>query len=380
MPDKSLRNKVAVVGVGNTDFGRLPGQSPYDLGLWALKRAMDDAGLKKSDLDGVIVSRIPDYQRFCEIAGINPRFALVTPGQGRMSGNSIEIAAMAIASGLCKTVALVYGNNGRSAGAKYGGEGDTYGSGGAGMWFPYGMTSPGAVHAMMMRRHMAEYGTTSRQLAEVAVTFREHAALTPWAVMRDRISIEEHMHSRYICEPLHLFDYCLINDGGVALILQAADRAKDGPNKPVYIRGFSAATRLADSTYPAPDYWYEPMSKVAKDVYDMAGVTHQDLDGLMIYDNFSPTVLFSLEGFGFCPRGESGRFVEGGRLGLRGEFPSNTSGGHMSESYMQGWALNVEAVRQLRGQCGDRQIAGAKTIQYMCASPLITSIIYGSEA
>jgi len=165
----------------------------------------------------------------------------------------------------------------------------------------------------------------------------------------------------------------------VALILTTADHARDCRQPPVYVRGFSSATRLADSSFPDGDYWYEPMSQVARDVYEMAGVSHNDLDGLMIYDNFSPTVLFSLEGFGFCPRGESGRFVEGGRLALGGEFPSNTSGGHMSESYMQGWALNAEAVRQLRGQCGERQIPGAKLIQYMCAAPLVTSIIYGAE-
>lgn len=379
MPDQALRNKVAVIGVGNTTFGRLPGNSAYDLGIWALKEALADAGLSKGDLDGVIVNRIPDYQRFCEMMGISPRFTLVTPGQGRMSGNSIEIAALAIANGLAKTIALVYGNNGRSAGDQYGGESDRYGSGGAGLWFPYGMTSPGAVHAMMFQRHMAEYGTTSRQLAEIGVTFRNHAALTPWAVMRERITVEQHQSSKFIAEPLRLFDYCLINDGGVAMILTSAERAADAKQKPVYVRGFSSATRLADSTYPPPDYWYEPMAAAAKDVYAMAGVAHEDLDGLMIYDNFSPTVLFSLEGFGFCPRGESGRFVEGGRLGLGGEFPSNTSGGHMSESYMQGWALNVEAVRQLRGGCGERQIRGAKLIQYMCAAPLVTSIIYGNE-
>jgi acetyl-CoA acetyltransferase len=290
MPERSLRNKVAVVGVGSTDFGRLPGYSPYDLGLWAFKNALNDSGLQKSQIDGVIVNRIPDYQRFCEIAGINPRFALVTPGQGRMSGNSIQIAVAALAAGLCKTIALVYGNNGRSAGARYGGDSDTYGSGGAGMWFPYGMTSPGAVHAMMMQRHMAQFGTTPRQLAEIAVTFRSHAALTPWAVMRDRITVEEHMHSRYICEPLHLFDYCLINDGGVALILTTADHARDCQQPPVYVRGFSSATRLADSSFPDGDYWYEPMSQVARDVYEMAGVSHNDLDGLMIYDNFSASV------------------------------------------------------------------------------------------
>ena len=121
------------------------------------------------------------------------------------------------------------------------------------------------------------------------------------------------------------------------------------------------------------------MQSVARQTYPMAGVTHDDLDGLMIYDNFSPTVLFTLEGFGFCRQGEGGPFVEDGRLELGGEFPSNTDGGHLSNSYMQGWALNVEAVRQLRGECGERQIKDAKLIQYMCAAPLVTSIIYGTD-
>ena len=154
MPDKKLRNRTAVIGVGTTPFGRLPGEDPYDLGAWALREALDDCGLTAADIDGVIVNRIPDYQRFSEAFGLNPRFALSTPGQGRMSGVSIQIAALAIASGMATTVALVYGNDGRSAGDKYGGDNDRYGSGGAGQFFPYGMTSPGAVHAMMFARHM----------------------------------------------------------------------------------------------------------------------------------------------------------------------------------------------------------------------------------
>jgi acetyl-CoA acetyltransferase len=379
MPSKELRNRVAVVGVGNTPFGRLPGHSAYDLGVWAFKEALADAGLRPADIDGLIVNRIPDYQRFGETVGIDPGFAAITPGQGRMSGASIETAVAAIHAGLCTTVALVYGNNGRSAGAKYGGDTDGYGSGGAGQWFPYGMTSPGAVHGMMFRRHMHRYGTTTRQLAEVGVAFREHASLNPAAVMREPITIEQHQASKFIVDPLRLFDYCLINDGGVCLILTSAERARDRPRPPVYVRGFSQATRLKDSTFPDEEFWYEPLSKAAREVYEMAGVTREDLDALMIYDNFSPTVLFSLEGFGFCGRGESGPFVEGGTLSLGGRLPSNTSGGHMSESYMQGWALNVEAVRQLRGECGLRQVKDARLVQYMCAAPLVTSIIYGRD-
>lgn len=318
---KAHRGRVAVVGVGSTRLGKLLGYDSYELGVWALKEALSDAGLGIRDIDGLIVARIADYQRFGEMLGMNPRYAAIVPGQGRMSGAAIEQAVMAIEFGLADTVALVYGNNGRTAGDQYGGDTDRYGSGGAGQWFPWGMTSPGAVHALMFQRHAHLYGTTAEQLGTIPVTFRDHAALNPAAVMRDRISLADYLASRYVCEPLHVFDYCLINDGGVVLILTRADRAKDARKKPVYIRGFAQATALANSTMPAEDFWYAPMQAVAKQAYDMAGVGPADFDALMIYDNFSPTVLFSLEGFGFCNVGESGAWIQGNRLGLGGEYP-----------------------------------------------------------
>jgi acetyl-CoA acetyltransferase len=379
MPDKSLRNRVAVAGVGRTTWGKLPGNSPEDLGIWALDAALEDCGLERADIDGLIVSRIPDYQIFCEMTQIRPRFVNVTPGQGRMSGATIQMAALAIAAGMCETVALVYGNNGRSAGAKYGGTGDRYGGAGGGAWFPYGMTSPGAAHAMMFARHRHLYGTTADQLAHVALTFRDHAALNPGAVMRERITLEDYHASRFIVDPLHVFDYCLINDGGVALILTTAERARDLRKKPVYIRGFAQATQLPGSDIPPEDFWHGAMGRVSAEVEAMSGTGKADLSAAMIYDNFSPTVLFSLEGFGFCPVGESGAYVADGNLRLGGALPTNTSGGHLSESYMQGWALNLEAVLQIRGECDARQVAGADLIQYVCAAPIVTSIIYGSD-
>lgn len=379
MVDPNLAGKIAVAGVGTTAFGKLPDYDDYDLGVWALREALEDCGLSMGDLDGLIVNRIADYQRFGEIVGINPRFVTTTPGQGRMSGLCIEMAVMALATGMATHVALVYGNNGRSAGDRYGGPSDPYGSGGAGFWFPSGMTSPGAFHAMMFQRHCELYGTNSRHLAEVAVTFRRHASLNPQAVMRETFTEAEYLAARFIAEPLRLLDYCLINDGGVAMILTTAERARDLRKPPVYLRGFSQATQLTNSTFPPDDFWHAPMKLVAKDIYPMAGLEPGDMDALMIYDNFTPTVLFSLEGFGFCPVGESGRWAGDGRLALGGEFPTNTSGGHLSESYMQGWALNVEAVRQLRGECGERQVEGARHIQYMAASPIVTSVIYGKE-
>lgn len=375
--NQAMSGKVAVVGVGTTRYGKLPEYDAYDLGVWALKSALEDSGLAFEDIDGLIINRIADYQRFGEITGMNPRYTSITPGQGRFSGICIQTAVAVIAAGLASAVALVYGNNGRSAGDAYGGASDAYGSGGAGLWFPYGMTSPGAFHALMMRRHMDEYGTTTDQLGTIAATFRRHASLNPDAVMRTPFTLEEYRAARYICEPLRLLDYCLINDGGVAMILTSAERARNLRKRPVYVRGFGQASALAGSSFPPEDYWRAPMRKVAEDVYGMAGARPQDMDALMIYDNFTPTVLFSLEGFGFCPVGESGPWVAEGRLSLEDEFPTNTSGGHLSESYMQGWALNVEAVRQVRGECGARQVKGAELVQYMTAAPVITSIIYG---
>jgi acetyl-CoA acetyltransferase len=373
------RAAAAIVGVGHTRYGRLPEFDAYELGLWALKEAVADCGITFADIDGLIVNRIPDYQRFCEIAGIDPDYVNVTPGQGRFSGIDIETAAALIRDGLASTVALVYGNNGRSAGDRYGGANDTYGSGGAGNWFPYGMTSPGAFHALMTRRHMELYGTTPDQLGTVSKTFREHAALNPAAVMRTPFTLAEYHASRWICEPLHLLDYCLINDGGVALILTAADRARDLRQPPVYLRGYGMATVLAGSTFPPDDFWRGAMRKASSKAFTAAGVTPSDISTLMIYDNFTPTVLFSLEGHGYCDEGESGAFVAEGHLALGGRYPANTSGGHLSESYMQGWALNLEAVRQVRGECGARQVKDCQFAHYMAAAPVVTSIIYGKE-
>jgi len=379
VPALPQSSPVAVVGVGHTRYGKLPEYDPYELGLWALKQALADAGLAFADIDGLIVNRIADYQRLCEIAGIDPSYVSITPGQGRFSGICIETASALIRDGLADTVALVYGNNGRSGGDRYGGAGDTYGSGGGGQWFPYGMTSPGAFHALMARRHMELYGTTADQLGTVARTIRAHAALNPAAVMREPFTLADYHASRFICEPLHLLDYCLINDGGVALVLTSGERARDLAQKPVYLRGYGMATALAASSFPPDDFWRAPMRKAGAASFRRAGIAHADVSALMIYDNFTPTVLFSLEGYGYCAPGESGPFAAAGHLALGGRYPTNTSGGHLSESYMQGWALNVEAVRQVRGACGARQVADCAFAHYMATAPVVTSIIYGRD-
>jgi acetyl-CoA acetyltransferase len=369
---RPLKDRVAVVGVGNTRYGSFPETDDYGLGAQAFRSALEDAGLDKSRIDGLLVCRVPYYARMGEVLGISPRWTIPLPGHGRMSAMGIIEAMVALQAGLASHVALIYTNIGRSRRVNYGGDESPN------VWDPWGFTSPGAAHALMFRRHMALYGTTTRQLAEVSVAFRKHAALNPDAVMRNPITIEDHEHARPIVLPLRLLDYCLINDGAVCMILTTTERARDLRKPPVLISGVGARESYEHASIPnfQLDFWYEAVQAVAEEAYGMAGVGPGDVDALMCYDNFSPTVLFSLEGLGFCPRGEGGRFVEGGTLQLGGRLPTNTDGGHLSNSYMQGWALNVEAVRQVRGECGARQVPDCEVVQFVAATPCSRSIIY----
>ena len=367
-----LKDQAAVIGVGNTRYGSFPETDDYGLGAQAFRNAVEDCGIDKSQIDGLLVCRIPYYARMGEILGIDPRWTIPLPPHGRMSAMGIIEAAVALATGRARYVALIYANIGRSRRVNYGGEESPN------VWDPWGFTSPGAAHAMMFRRHMALYGTTTRQLAEVSVAFRHHAQLNPDAVMKQPMTIEDHENARPIVEPLRLLDYCLINDGAVCMILTTADRAKDFKKPPVMISGMGGHEAFKRSSIPNfdMDFWHDEVRFAGNESYEMAGIERDDVDALMCYDNFSPTVLFSLEGLGFCGKGESGEFVEGGTLKLGGKLPTNTDGGHLSNSYMQGWALNVEAVRQLRGECGDRQVPDCKVVQFVAATPCTRSIIY----
>lgn len=370
---QELSNRVAVIGVGNTRYGAFPELDEYGLAAQAFRDAVADCGIAKNKIDGLVVCRIPYYARMGEVLGLDPRWTLTLPPHGRMSGIGIIEAATALAAGHCNHVALLYANIGRSRRVNYGGDESP------GTWDPWGMTSPGAAHAMMFRRHMELYGTTTRQLAEVSVAIRHHACLNPDAVMTKPITIEDHEAARPIVLPLRLLDYCLINDGAVCLILTLSERARDFAKPPVLVSGFGARETYRGSSISNFDlnFWYDALRDAGEQAYGMAGVSHGDVDALMAYDNFSPTVLFSLEGLGFCPQGEAGRFVEGGALRLGGgRLPTNTDGGHLSNSYMQGWALNVEAVRQLRGECGARQVPDCEVVQYVQATPCTRTIVY----
>src|SRR6202041_3542129 len=230
MPEfNNLRNRVAVAGVGTTAYGSFPETDEYGLAAEAFRNALDDCKLDKSKIDGLLTCRIPSYSRVGEILGLEPRWTITLPGHGRMSGIGLIEATIALATGQANYVALLYANIGPSRRVFYGGDESP------GTWDPWGMTSPGAAHALMFRRHMELYGTTTRKLAEVPVAIRYHACLSPDAVMRNPITIEDHESARHIVAPLRLLDYCLINDGAVCIILTSAERARDFRKPPVLI-------------------------------------------------------------------------------------------------------------------------------------------------
>ena len=371
---------VAVVGVGDMDYGKLyqerdlPGpRDPYAMAAEAFKNALDDAGLQKDDIDGVLCVRdIKKYEYFCYKVGIEkPRLVNGLESSGRQSGVALQYAAMAIAAGMVHTVAIVYANYGRTAAFDYGGDGD----GGDPFGILHGMTSPGAQVAAMYRRYCHEFGANENSLAKLAVSNRYHASLHEHSVMKKPLSEDEYAQARYITEPLRLYDYCLINDGAVCIILSTTARAKNLRKPVVEMIATSACGDMA-SSYMKEDFFYEGVRTVAQDLYAVAGVKAEDMDSIQIYDNFTPTMMFTMEGIGLCDRGGAGDYIN--RVGITlGHCPRpiNTAN-HTSETYMQGFNHQVECVRQLRGECGDRQIPDHRLSMYICAAPIISGHIF----
>ena len=357
----SLRNKAAIVGVGATAQGKLPGSTPVSLASDAFKRALDDAGLRKDQIDGLLTmpgTTSPEgslnFLRMGETLGIDPRYTGSMTMGGGTCGALIQNAVMAIESGLAETVACVFADTARTGNYRFG-----RASGWGDSWGIWGMFGAAANSATAASRHMALYGTTSRHLGNVAVACRKHASLNPNAVMREPFTIEEHQASRWVVEPFHLLDCCLISDGGVCVIVTSAERARDLKQKPVLISGMGQA--YTTQNMEREDWWYVPHQKEALGrAFAMAGLGPKDIDVAQLYDNFTMSVILWLEHAGFCGVGEGGPFTEGGRIELGGQLPVNTAGGNLSESYMEGWLHVVEGVRQIRGECGPRQVPGAE--------------------
>ena len=389
MANFDLKDRSAIVGAGNSQFGRRLMRSPIDLACDAIANALDDAGLARPDLDGMIVSfGSPigvDGDTLAQVLGLRLRTYNQTWAHGRFTASCIQWAAMIVNAGLANAVACLAAVS--FSGLRrpmMGGSGDREGAreagGGHGEDPVYGMTSPGAGAALVARRYFERYGSNSRELAAVPVAFRKHASMNPGAIMRDVFDVDDHQQSRFVCEPLHLLDYCLINDGASCVIVTTAERARDCKNPPVYISGMQGLPGGHDEfiwAYPGLGVAQQPTFEYKTElqpVYKMAGVTPKDVDALFTYDAFSILAWIALERWGFCKPGEAAGFTQNGRVELGGELPLNTNGGLLSEGHIMGWNHQVEIVRQLRGDCGSRQIQNVETIQW--ANAYGDSLIY----
>ncbi|MDE2394881.1 MAG: thiolase family protein [Burkholderiales bacterium] len=361
-----LRDKSCITGVGETAYVRGSSKNAFELQIEASLKAARDAGLEPREIDGVIpigiVSGTADD--FIENFGISDlRFSAVVPHGGASPVMALQCAAAAVASGACNHVLITFGRNVTAASNKAGARIHTmpqfhYVTE---FEYPMGAIAPAQLYAPMARRHMELYGTTVEQLGEVAVACREHALLNDNAVMKKPITLEDHRNSRMIADPFRLLDCSLESDGGAAVIVSGAAQAADRRHRRVFIAGVAEGhPDSPGSITQRPDMTSLGIAKAAPRAFRMAGVTPADIQVAEIYDCFTYAVIRQLEDMGFCAKGEGGPFVEGGRLRLGGALPTNTHGGLLSQAHV--WGLNhvVELVRQLRGDAGRAQVAGAE--------------------
>ena len=362
----SLHRKGAITGIGETAYSKASPKTAFDLQIEASLSAIRDAGLYPKEIDGIIPIGITGApaEAFVTNFGIpDLRFSVLAPLGGASPIAAVQCAIAAIAGGLCNHVLIPAGRN-VSSGARAGVRIHQMPQFHLVTEFelPQGAVAPAQLYAPMARRHMELYGTTSRQLGEIAVTVRSHALLNGNAVMTKPITIEDHQASRMIADPFRLLDCSLESDGGAALVVSAAERARDMPQPCVEVLGIAEGHPDSPSSITQrPDMTRLGMAKAAPIAFRMAGVSHDEIDVAEIYDCFTWVVLCQLEDMGFCKKGEGGPFVEDGKLRLGGSLPTNTHGGLLSQAHMLGMNHVVELVRQLRGQGGRAQVQGALT-------------------
>lgn len=355
------RGHVAIAGAAESDLGKVaPGLSPLDLMAQATGRALDDCGLALDEVDGLFAttsqSRMPTLA-LAEYLGIRPRYHDATNMGGASFMSMVAHAQAAIQAGLCTVAVIAYGSTQRSLGRANVAAPDPnpYEA-------PYRPLYTASSYALAAARHMHQYGTTRRQLAEIAVAARQWALRNPAAWEKKPLAIDDVLASPMVSEPLSLRDCCLVTDGGGALVLTRADRARDLRRPPAYVLGLGES--LSHYNISAmPDLTTTAAVQSGDQAYRMAGLAPKDIDVLQLYDAFTITTLLFLEDLGFCPKGEGGSYVENGRIAPGGERPVNTSGGGLSYCHpgMYGIFALIEAVRQLRGDCGARQIADCHT-------------------
>jgi acetyl-CoA acetyltransferase len=357
-------SRVALVGAALSDIGRVDTKTPFDLHHQAASRAIADAGLIKSDIDGFGSSGMGLLApvEIAEYLGLRPTWADGTGVGGSTWEFMVEHATAAILAGHVETVVLVYGSTARadlkarrrSANLSFGARGPVQ------FDAPFGHSLI-SKYAMAAQRHMYEFGTTIEQLAEIAVSTRYNASLNPEAYYQDPITIDDVQSARMIADPLTKLHCCIRSDGGGAVVLTSEERARDLSKVPVWVLGTGEATSHTTMS-EWEDFTESPAARSGQLAFERAGVRPEDIDICEIYDAFTPMVLLSLEGLGFCKKGEGGSFVEDGKLRVGGELPTNTDGGGLSHCHpgMRGMFLLVEAVRQLRGEAAGRQVEGAR--------------------
>ncbi|MBW2289861.1 MAG: transporter [Deltaproteobacteria bacterium] len=368
----ALQGKACIVGIGNTPYRRGtdgPVDTSLRIELEACEAAIADAGLRPSDIDGIL----PFYGlSIAEVLAVNLgvedlKYQATSHVGGAGPGASLANAAMAVEAGLASHVLIPggwYGFSGRRVRQIIVQDPHTM-SGGMNardFYFPFGLTAPVQWFSFVARWHMNEFGTKPEQLGAVAVAQRKHAQLNPNALMNGKpLSMQDYLASPMISDPYRLFDCSLEADGGAAFVVTSLERARDLPQKPVKLLGVAQGQPYpADDLVGREDVFQLGQTSAAPRAFEMAGITPQDVDFAEIYDPFTFQVIQQLEEMGFCKRGEGGPFVEGGRIELGGELPVNTHGGLLSEAHVLGMNHYIEAVRQLRGEAGERQVENAE--------------------
>ncbi len=361
---RDLTGKIALAGVYEHPTRWAPDKTELQIMAECARGALDDCGLTLDDVDGLFSAGIAmgpmGVVSLAEYLDLKPNYIDGTNIGGSSFVAHVNHAAAAIHAGLCEVGLILYGSTAASNSLAIGtGMGGAARDAAGSFVSPYGMTTVGS-YALVAQRHMHEYGTTPEQLAEIAVTMRKHASLNPDAKMRKLITIEDVLSSRVISEPLHLLDCCIISDGGGALVVTSAERARDLAKPPVLIQGCGEA--VCHREIGSPDLLTIAARQSADNAFAMSGLGRDDVDLCTLYDSFTITALVTLENLGFCKPGEGGAFVEGGRIGLGGALPVNPDGGGLSSNHpgMRGIFLVIEAVRQLRGECEGRQVEAAE--------------------
>ncbi len=358
-----LSGKVVVAGIGHTAFGKHPGRGTVSLNVEAIRKALADAGVDKRQVDGLMVKaptskfEMMYAQKLAEALGLQPRIGGVYDHGGASNISMISYATMAIEAGQCEIAVVSLADN-PATGTRQAYE-KSYGDDGSGL---YGWFGTPAGYAMVAQRHMAQYGTTSDQLGAIALACRRHGAANPHAQLRKPLTLEQYRASRMIVEPLRRDDCCLVSDGAAAVVLMSAKKAAElKVARPVPVLGFGQGQTSWDVAL-RPDLTTTAAKVSAQTAFAMAGLTPADIDVAQIYDCFTIAVLMTLEDYGFCAKGEGGRFVQDGRIELGGALPINTSGGLLSETGMPGLQLVMEGVRQMRGDSVNQVPGAAKCV------------------